>query len=87
MKHLKAKVSLEVDTQKHISEMHLEGDTIGVAMLTGIIGSQIAELIAKEEHCPMTVARSRVIGIIAETICNNSISDVDKTIIDMSAFK
>lgn len=87
MKHLKAKVSVEVDTQNHIANMKLEGDTIGMSMMTGMIGAEIAELIAKEEHCPMTVARSRVIGIIAETICNNSISEVDKTIIDMSAFK
>ena len=87
MKPLKAKVAFEFDSQKHIAQMRLEGDTIGMAMLTGMIGSQITEMIAKEEHCPLTVARSRVIGIIAEMIYSDALSETDKITIDMSAFE
>ena len=87
MKPLKAKVAFEFDSQKHIAQMRLEGDTIGMAMLTGMIGSQITEMIAKKEHCPLTVARSRVIGIIAEMIYSDALSETDKITIDMSAFE
>ena len=31
MKPLKAKVAFEFDSQKHIAQMRLEGDTIGMA--------------------------------------------------------